>query len=145
MGHQDGSATLTSSADGSSIFFDTSGDVNDYDMSFFTPKLDTRTEEIVEFRKELAAMTPDSDLYKQIFGDEVIDAQLNMDKFSVSGHSFGGVTAISAAKMLTSTECHACLTMDPWMSPMQDELDASEFTSFDVDVQVLVTGSWYYD
>lgn len=66
-----------------------------------------------------------------------------MTKFSVCGHSFGGITAIEAANKLTSTECHACLTMDPWMSPRTGELDADGFKSFDVDVQVLVTNQFY--
>jgi len=41
-------------------------------------------------------MTADSDLYLQIFGDSN-GAELNMNKFTLAGHSFGGLTAINTA------------------------------------------------
>mmetsp|Transcript_97993 Transcript_97993/g.134763 ORF Transcript_97993/g.134763 Transcript_97993/m.134763 type:complete len:118 (-) Transcript_97993:135-488(-) len=111
-------------------------------------KLEIRANEIIELRKELAAMTPESNFYKQIFGEETKDAEINMNKFTVSGDSFGGITAIEVAQNLTSTECHACLTMDPWMAPRVNEFDSEEsefFSTFDVDVQVLVTSNFYFD
>jgi len=43
-------------------------------------------------------MTPESDLYKRIFGEQTKDAILNMNKFIVAGHSFGGVCAVDVAK-----------------------------------------------
>ena len=46
-------------------------------------------------------MTPGSDLYQQIFG-EVTGAELDMSKFSLAGHSFGGGTVVLTASTLTS-------------------------------------------
>ena len=61
-------------------------------------------------------MTDGDSFYRQIFG-KVTGASIDMSRFSVAGHSFGGGSAIQTAKFLTSTECHACLTNDPEVGP----------------------------
>jgi len=85
-------------------------------------QIEIRKNEILEFRKELSSITKDSNLYKQIFGEDVQGAWINMSKFTVAGHSFGGLTAVEVADELRSENCHACLTLDPWLSPIGNKI-----------------------
>lgn len=133
LGHQDGSCSYTVGANGESIFYDIDVPITDFDAK--GEQLNFRTNEILELRKELEAMTPGSDFYVQVFGDEFDTAILNMEKFTLCGHSFGGGTVINAASELTSEKCHCVLTMDPWLRTLQDKLKSEEF-AFDVDVQI---------
>ena len=52
--------------------------------------------------QELREMTPD--LHKQIFGDSAPDAKVDMTELVLSGHSFGGVTAVTAGAELPENE-----------------------------------------
>lgn len=129
VGHQDGSAMFTTDADDNAIFFDSSLEFEDMDGK--NAQLDIRTNEVIQLKTELGAMTNDSELYKQIFGD-FTEAQLDMQRFTLSGHSFGGLTAINAAQQLTNENCHACLTMDPWLRPKLEAIMGDNY-AFDVD------------
>ena len=42
-------------------------------------------------------------------------AQLDMEKLVMSGHSFGGITAIGAT--MRDERIKACLSQDPWSFP----------------------------
>jgi len=43
------------------------------------------------------AMKKGSDFYRQIFGEDVDEACIDMSKFVIAGHSFGGLTAVEVA------------------------------------------------
>lgn len=43
-----------------------------------------------------------------------------MDKLIISGHSFGGGTAVGAG--IKDDRIKACLPLDPWLWPYRDEL-----------------------
>jgi len=56
----------------------------------------------------------DDKLHAKIFGNSEL-AQIDMKYFTLSGHSFGGNTALVAAAKLDKSKLHAVLTLDPWV------------------------------
>lgn len=56
------------------------------------------------------------------FPSEVV---LDLDKFSIGGHSFGGMTAIAVANK--DPRVKATFGMDPWVWAVTEKIDAGIF------------------
>jgi hypothetical protein len=56
-----------------------------------------------------------------------VGVNLNLDKLIMSGHSFGGMTAIDATR-LEPDRIKVCLTMDPWLYCRHADILAHRFT-----------------
>lgn len=53
------------------------------------------------------------------------EIKIDLDKIILSGHSFGGMTAISTSRL--DTRVKACFTLDPWLYAYHKEINAGEF------------------
>lgn len=78
---------------------------------FRQSQADIRVSEVLELAAELTSMKPE--FHDDIFGSAK-DASVDMKELVLSGHSFGGITALLSAVKLGEA-CKACLTMDPWL------------------------------
>ena len=65
-------------------------------------QLDIRVAEVLGLVQELQEMTPD--FHKQIFGDSAPDVKADMTELVLSGHSFGGITSVTAGAELPENE-----------------------------------------
>lgn len=63
--------------------------------------------------------------HMQIFGPEAPKARIDMNELVMSGHSFGGITALMAAHKL-GAKCKAVQVMDPWLFAYQEEFTSGE-------------------
>jgi len=70
-------------------------------MAYVRPRREEQTQirgqELIDFRQELETM--DENLHQKIFGDDK-HAQIDMNYLTLSGHSFGGNSALYAAAKL---------------------------------------------
>ena len=83
-------------------------------------QLAVRVEEVTNFI---------DDIYDEKFAQETLgfppEVKLDLDKFSVGGHSFGGMTAIAASHK--DSRIKATFGMDPWVWAVTEEIDANEY------------------
>ena len=63
---------------------------------------------------------------------------MDLSKLAVSGHSFGGGTAIGCAGK--DSRIKVCLTMDPWLFPYKNEL--KEIPLKTTPIFNIQSGSW---
>ena len=61
-------------------------------------QVDIKVSEIHALINELAEMSPE--FHKQLFGDDQPNVKIDMSELILSGHSFGGITAVTAAARL---------------------------------------------
>ena len=111
--HNDGSCGYTRTQNGRPRYFNYEHTM--MDKEFRNQQLKTRQSEICDFIDEI--YEPNFMQSKMGFASEV---SLDLDKLVVSGHSFGGITAISSA--VKDKRIKACLPMDAWFFPVSDEI-----------------------
>ena len=66
------------------------------------------------------------DNYLQNYLDFPEGIALDLDKLVISGHSFGGTTAVDIAN--TDNRVKACVVLDPWLYPIYKEVELDQFT-----------------
>ena len=54
------------------------------------------------------------------------DVTLNLDKLIMSGHSFGGMTAIESS-LNEPERIKVCLTLDPWLYCRHSDIQAHRY------------------
>jgi alpha/beta superfamily hydrolase len=71
-----------------------------------------------------------NDLHKPKFLSETLrfsdTAELNLDQLTMSGHSFGGMTAIQVAK--DDDRCKNLFAIDPWLWIIHEKISDGSFT-----------------
>jgi pimeloyl-ACP methyl ester carboxylesterase len=69
------------------------------------------------------------DLFEEKFAQETLgfpaEVKLGLDKFSIGGHSFGGMTAIAVSNQ--DSRVKATFGMDPWVWAITEKVDAQEY------------------
>ena len=93
--HQDGSCAYTETKDGTPMLYKKEAT---YGSDRRRQQLGIRVKEILALVQELTEMPPE--FHKQMFGATTPDVKVDMTELILSGHSFGGVTAVTAAAEL---------------------------------------------
>jgi pimeloyl-ACP methyl ester carboxylesterase len=71
--------------------------------------------------------------HNQLFGTETPNAKVDVSQLVLSGHSFGGITALMTASKLGS-KCKAVCVMDPWFYAFWEEFKNGEVRVIDCPV-----------
>jgi len=87
-------------------------------------QVDQRVDELHSLVNDLAQPSPK--LHQKIFGT-ASGAQMDIKELVVTGHSFGGITALITASRLGS-DCRACCVMDPWLYAYAEEFNEGKIT-----------------
>ena len=112
--HQDGSCTYTKTKEGKEIYGKWPAPDGWHDKPLRSKQLNIRVSEITALVEEFRNMTPE--LHLSIFGLENADVKIDMNELVLSGHSFGGITAVTTGSPL-KTQPKAVVVYDPWFFP----------------------------
>jgi hypothetical protein len=91
-------------------------------MDYRKGQLIIREKEVKQFIDEISSDSGSSLLRRLGFPSNVT---LDMDKLILSGHSFGGMTAVKVAN--TDSRVKLCATLDPWFFTYNEEINRGEF------------------
>ena len=90
--------------------------------------------------EELTELSPE--FHMDIFGPFCPNIQVDMEELVVTGHSFGGITAVTTASTLPERmRPKACVAFDPWFFPNQ-ELWRSQELRIPCPVQFINSERW---
>lgn len=131
----DGSCAYTEKEDGTGVFFDARYHFGDFAVR--KRQLQTRVDEIIALIDELHEK---EFLEANLAIDNSRSISLDLGRLVVSGHSFGGATALAAAAK--DRRVKAVSAMDPWFFPLKD-LPADFTISNEVPVQCIRTQHLY--
>jgi hypothetical protein len=119
MDHQDGTSSYTCSKDGKNeMYYNNTYKL--YDPEVRKAQIAIRVKEVQSFITELSQ--PDY-LEKRLGFPTPLN--LDLSRLIISGHSFGGMTAIQLAK--EDPRVKLCATLDPWVFPFHKEINAGEY------------------
>jgi hypothetical protein len=118
LDHFDGTANYARKQNGEEKFWSSNHDL--LDKSLRQSQMKIRVEECTNFIDEL---------FEDKFAQNTLgfdpEVKLDLDKFSMGGHSFGGMTAIAVSNKDDRVKC--TFGMDPWPWIVNDEVDAGTF------------------
>ena len=87
-----------------------------YDKQLRQKQLGIRVSEITALVEELKELSPE--FHMDIFGPFCPNIKVNMEELVLSGHSFGGITAVTTASTLPELlRPKAVVAYDPWFFP----------------------------
>ena len=79
----------------------------------------------------------------EIFGPFAANAMIDMSKLVLSGHSFGGITAVTtAANLRDDAQPSAVTVYDPWFFPNSEKFVSTELT---IKCPIFVASSEYWN
>ncbi|CDW85051.1 platelet-activating factor acetylhydrolase [Stylonychia lemnae] len=119
LDHKDGTSSYTYDKDGKENYYHSRDLAYDYELRRTQMKI--REQEIEALIDEI--YDQEQLLQNQLKFPKQI--KLDLDKFICSGHSFGGITAISVSR--ADARVKACFTLDPWLYAYHKEINAGEF------------------
>ena len=109
LDHQDGTSSYTVSKDGNKEFYYENRHKL-YDSEVRKSQTKIRTKEVISLIDDLFENNGATLLRKLFMGPQI---NLDLDRLIISGHSFGGMTAIQVAK--EDPRVKLCATLDPWV------------------------------
>ena len=96
--------------------------------------MNQRVNELVTLLQDLKEMHPPT--HHQVFGTSAPNAIIDTSELIVTGHSFGGITALMTAHKLGSA-CKAVCVMDPWFYAYHEEFNSGEIAVPECPVQII--------
>lgn len=118
LDHFDGTCNYARKKNGDEKYWSSKHDVLDRQLR--KDQLAIRVEECINLIDEIF-----EDKYAQETLGFDSEVRLETDKFSIGGHSFGGVTAIAVAEK--DDRVKACFGMDPWTWAVNEKVDDGSF------------------
>jgi platelet-activating factor acetylhydrolase len=110
LDHMDLSSSYYESVDGKGYWY--SNEHDSHDLEYRTKQLDIRVKEVIS----LINILFDPDTLEHLLRVSLrfpADFHLDLSSLTLSGHSFGGMTAIDTARL--DPRVSLVLTMDPWL------------------------------
>lgn len=121
MDHKDGSSSYTEEAEGhKGLYYDNT--IQLYDLDSRRGQVDIRVSEIKALIDELYQDQGASILERIGFPRTL---KLDLERLIISGHSFGGMTAIRVAN--EDPRVKVCGTLDPWLFTFEKEITTGQF------------------
>eukprot|EP00347_Sterkiella_histriomuscorum_P022751 403337292 len=119
LDHKDGTSSYVVEEDGTETFYDSKHLAYDYEL---------RRAQIVQREKEVIALVDEIQDQEDMINNTLklnSHVKLQFDKLIMSGHSFGGITAISVTRL--DERVKLLFTLDPWTFAYHKEILAGEF------------------
>eukprot|EP00347_Sterkiella_histriomuscorum_P003478 403364144 len=130
INHQDGSSAYTFDQNGDKLIFDSRPKIHELETR--QKQLKIRENEALELIQEICENI--SQIKDKLGFNQ--DVQIATDHLSISGHSFGGITAVKAASL--DKRIKTVIAYDPWFFPCQQEVLNNKI-QLDCAVQIVMT------